>query len=438
MDFGTTNSGIAALNERGVQVARLDPNGANVMRSVFYMRRDGGIAFGSEAIAQYNGQNINRERRMVRKRVGTIEMTFAEIGTLVKDVFVEEDELEPGRLFRSLKSNLATDYTGTTAFGRYYRLEELIALYLRECRERAESTFGQAIHEVVMGRPVHFVDAVTAADDQRAENRLREAAAIAGFESVTFAFEPVAAAYSYTRHVTKPQTILVYDFGGGTLDLTVMKVRPGSAPEILSIGGVGIAGDRFDQAIIDHALLPHFGRGVTWGDQNLPLPNDLIEKVSHWETLAALATIETRSFLHNVQARCSIPARIYALESLIFNFYGFALSETVEQVKRKLSDSYFETLRFTGEDIDLWQLVTRTQFENYARTEWRKIREAVISTVTQSGLQPDQIDAVVRTGGSSSIPFGLKMLGDLFGVEKIVTEDLFAGVTSGLALMAAT
>lgn len=125
-------------------------------------------------------------------------------------------------------------------------LEDLIALYLRRARENAERTLGEPIREVVLGRPVHFVSAETDEDDQRAEDRLRKAAELAGFENISFEFEPVAAARHYARSVREPQTILVYDFGGGTPDLTVMRIEP-QTPSILSIGGVGIAGDRFDQ-----------------------------------------------------------------------------------------------------------------------------------------------------------------------------------------------
>ncbi|MBX3065275.1 MAG: Hsp70 family protein [Anaerolineae bacterium] len=321
-------------------------------------------------------------------------------------------------------------------YGKEYSLEAMIALYLRAARERAEELVGDSIHDVVLGRPVHFVSAETDADDQRAESRLRQAAKLAGFSQVSFEFEPVAAARHYAQSVSKAQNILVYDFGGGTLDLTVMHVEPNKTPDILSIGGVGIAGDRFDQRIVENALLPHFGSTVTWGDKKLPVPRNLVEQVTAWEGLAQLATPETRGFLQRMQADCSAPARLFALESLIFNFYGFALFETVEGSKRRLSTNNFDEIRFTGVDIDLWHLITRTQFEQYAMTEWRLIREAINDTVKRSGLTPERIDAVVRTGGSSSIPFGLEMLTELFGEGKLVVEDLFTGVTAGLAIRA--
>ncbi len=437
MDFGTTNSGIAVFDGQRVHVIPLDPDSSsNVMRSVLYLTRDHEVHVGQNAIQLYNQQNINRERRMVRKTVGHVKMEFADGLKTETDVHILVDEFEPGRLLRSLKSALATGYTGTRMFGREYTLEYLIALYLRTARERASQVLGEDITEVVLGRPVHFVGAETPEDDQRAEDRLHKAAVLAGFKAVSFEFEPVAAAKHYALSLAAPQNVLVYDFGGGTLDITAMRLSPGAQAEVLAIGGVGIAGDRFDQRVVEGCLLPHFGRDVTWGDKKLPVPRTLTEQITAWEGLPALATLEVRSFLHRMQADCSAPARLYALESLIFNFYGFALFENVEGVKRQLSNDPFTAIRFEGTDIDIWQPITRSQFESLTSVEWRQIREAVQDVVKRSGLSLDQIDAVVRTGGSSSIPASLNMLGEMFGAEKLVTEDIFAGVTSGLGITA--
>ena len=356
MDFGTTNSGIAVYDGQRLNVIKLDPEAnGNVMRSVIYLTKAHELHVGEEAIRLYNAQNIDRERKMVNKVVGRVSMTFAEVGTISTFVTISVDELEPGKLMRSMKSVLATPYTSTKLYGHEYSLEDLIALYLRRARENAERTLGEPIREVVLGRPVHFVSAETDEDDQR---------------------------------------------------------------------------------IVENALLPHFGSTLTWGDKKLPVPRSLIEQVTAWEGLAGLANLETRAFLQRMQAECATPARLYALESLIFNFYGFALFEAVEASKRRLSESPFDAVRFVGTDIDIWHMLTRSQFENFAMTEWRKIRQAITETVERSGLAPEQIDAVVRTGGSSSIPFGLTMLGEMFGPDKIVEEDLFTGVTAGLALCA--
>lgn len=437
MDFGTTNSGVAVYDGANVHVIPLDPDSdSRVMRSVLYLTRDGQTHFGQKAIHLYNAQNINRERRMGRRVVGHVVMEHSDGLTIETDVTIAVDEAEPGRLLRSLKSALATPYSGTHLYGRDYKLEELIALYLGEARQRAEAHLGQPVTAVTLGRPVHFVGAETPEDDARAQARLQQAAHLAGFEQVDFEFEPVAAATYYSSHVRRPEVILVFDFGGGTLDITAMHITPGGGAQVIAIGGVGIAGDRFDSRMVEGAVIGHFGAGVTWGDKRLPVPSAFIEPISAWEGLPALATLENRAFLHRMQAKCSAPSRLYALESLIFNFYGFALMESVEGTKRALSDSTFAALHFEGRDIDIWQPITRAQFESFTATEWRQIREAVLDVVARSGLTPAQIDAVVQTGGSSYIPAAQKLLAGLFGEEKLVVEDRFAGVTAGLGICA--
>src|SRR5260370_40544846 len=194
MDFGTTNSGVAVYDGQRVHVLDLDPVAqSSTMRSVIYLTRENELHVGQAAIDRYNAQNINRERRMVRKTVGRIEMTFAEVGKVATDVHVMIDELEPGRLIRSPKSALATPYNGTLIYGKKYTLEELIALYLRAVRERASMLLDQDVTEVVLGRPVHFVSAETDEADQWAQDRRRTAAKLAGYTRNCFQFPPAAA-----------------------------------------------------------------------------------------------------------------------------------------------------------------------------------------------------------------------------------------------------
>jgi hypothetical chaperone protein len=274
LDFGTTNSGAAVFDGRQVHLFPLDPasHDPTVIRSTLYVTRDHQVFIGREAIDAYYRQNVGRPSRMVRQYVGEIEMTFAELPTFVKDVYVLVDELTPGRLLHSLKSELAGSYRGTTVFGRYYELEKLIALYLREIRERVEAETGQSVDGLVLGRPVTFAGSGAEADSQRAERRLRRAAQMAGFREVAFELEPVAAALHYELTAEEPQNILVFDFGGGTLDITVIRIGEPGRRQVFATGGVAIAGDAFDQRIIEGLLLDHFGRSSTWGDGRAPFP----------------------------------------------------------------------------------------------------------------------------------------------------------------------
>ncbi|MDY6875596.1 MAG: Hsp70 family protein [Chloroflexota bacterium] len=446
LDFGTTNSGAAMFDGRNVHVFSPDPTSHDptVIRSTLYVTRDQEVFIGQEAIDTYYRQNVGRPIKMVRQYVGEIELTFAELPTFLQDVYVMVDELTPGRLLHSLKSELSGGYEGTTIFGHYYDLEELIALYLREIRQRVEAETGEGVDGVVLGRPVNFAGGDGEAGNQRAEERLRRAAKEAGFGNIAFELEPVAAALHYELTAEKPQNVVVFDFGGGTLDITVMRIgEPGPAlsraqgqRQIFATGGVGIAGDAFDQRIIERLMLDHFGRGSTWGEEAVPFPSLYTDALIHWQTIPELSRPETLHFLQLAQIAGSHPARVRALESLLVNNYAIRLIDEVERAKVALSTAHFALIRLTGEDIDVWQPIVRFQFEALIAEATRRIETCLLDTVERSGLQISEIDTVVRTGGSAQIPCFIEMLKRIFGPEKVVLSDVFSGVTAGLAISA--
>jgi len=438
LDFGTTNFGAAVFDGRRVRLFPLDPASHDpaVMRSTLYVTRDHHVFIGREAIDTYYRQNVGRPSRMVHQYVGEIEMTFAELPTFIREVYVLVDELTPGRLLHSLKSELTSSYEGTTIFGRYYELEELIAIYLRQIRQRVEAKTGQAVDGVVLGRPVNYAGGSAETDNRRAEQRMRHAAEMAGFRDVTFELEPVAAALHYELTAQKPQNVVVFDFGGGTLDITVMHIGEPGQQQVFATGGVGIAGDAFDQRIIEGLLLDHFGRGSTWGKTPAPFPSQYTDALIHWQTIPDLNRPETLHFLELAQLTGSHPARVRALESLLVNNYATHLIDKVEQAKVALSTTRFALVRLTGQDIDVWQALTRSQFEALIADAARRIEACLLETLARSGLRVDEIDTVVRTGGSAQIPYFIEMIGRIFGPQKIVLSNVFSGVTAGLAIRA--
>jgi hypothetical chaperone protein len=448
IDFGTTNSGAAVFDGERLHSFSLDPTGhePTIIRSTIYVTREHEFFFGREAMETYYLQNVGRPSKMVREYVGEIEMTQSDVGsvkgypmgptTYVRDVFTLVDELTPGRLLRSLKSGLATDYEGTTIFGRYYQLEELIAQYLAEIRERVEAEAEQSVDGIVLGRPVNFVDSTGEQDNQRAVSRLRRAAEAAGFSDITFELEPVAAALHYELTVAEPQNIVVFDLGGGTLDITVMRVGQSGKRHVYATGGVGIAGDIFDRRIIEWRVLDHFGRGSTWGEDAKPFPGRYTDALVDWETVPELNTPETLHFLRVARLSSSRPEALRALESLVVNNYAMRLYDEVERAKIALSSVFFDVIQLTGDGIDLWQPVGRSQFESLIAVDGRRIETCLRNTLGRSGLTVNDIDAVVRTGGSAQIPRFKEMLGRVFSQDKVVLSDVFGGVTAGLAIRA--
>jgi hypothetical chaperone protein len=433
IDFGTSNSGVAVFDGTEVHLLPVDRQNIvpEIVKTIIYITKDHQCFIGQQAVELYYRDNVNRQRRFVKKWVGEIDFVGSEL-EYVRDVFVYVDELKPGRLLQFIKSALRTGtFSGTTVYDRYYTLGDIITLYLRELKQRAESLLGEQLEEVFLGRPVVF--SKDREMDQNSEEILRQTTLEAGFRKVDFEYEPVAAALDYERQLERPQDALIFDFGGGTLDITVMRLGDPKRREVYASGGIGIAGSDFDRTIIEKRMLPHFGLGKVFHSVEIM---ELIKAVADWMALPELSTPQARLTLEGAILNGYAPVQLKALQSLIFNDLSFSFYNEVERSKIGLSDQGAVVINLKDRDIDLWELYTRTQFEKDIKEYQVQIEQVLLDTVIASGLEPEQIEAVVKTGGSSSIPAFNAMLAKIFGEEKIVTSDVFSSVTSGLALRA--
>jgi hypothetical chaperone protein len=434
LDFGTSNSGVAVYDGQRVHLLPVDPHNLmpEIVKTILYITRDDRVYIGQEAVELYYRHNVNRPRRYVKKWAGELEYTGAEM-YYVRDIYVYEDELKPGRLLQYIKTALrAGDYRGTQIFDRYYDLGNLITTYLRAIKGRAEAHLGQPITGVTLGRPVKFSD--DPRKDREAEDTLRAAAHEAGFAQVDFEFEPVAAAMYYETSLDSPQNTLIFDFGGGTLDITIMRLGPLPAHRrVYANAGIGVAGSDFDRAIIQNRLLPHFGKGQS---DFAPEIVELIQAVSDWSALPDWSTPKIQAELERAIRQGTSPARLQSLKSLVFNDLAFSFYNAVESAKIALSSQGAAVIRLQEGDLDLWELYTRYQFEKDIRHYRSQIEDVLLEAVAASGLEPEQIDAVVKTGGSSSIPAFSEMLASIFRPERLTTSDVFNSVTAGLAIKA--
>lgn len=434
LDFGTSNSGVALAHGDRVRVLPLDSGSLapEVVKTILYLTRDNQAYIGQQAVELYYQHNVGRVRRYVKKRVGEVEYRGADM-FYVTDVYAYVDETAPGRLLQYLKTALRTPgYEGTLIFERFYTPAQLAALYLGSLKRRAEEQLGETITGVTLGRPVHF--AADPQHDRRAEDSLRQAALEAGFERVSFEFEPVAAALDYERTLARPETALIFDFGGGTLDITIMRLGNPSRREILASGGVDIAGSDFDRAIIRRRMLPHFGLGRIEGE---PVILELIHSLQDWMALPEQSTPLNRRRLQQAIQAGQSPVQLRALETLIFNDLAFSFYRAVEEAKILLSSQGVSTIRLKEPGIDLWELYTRVQFEQDIHAYVERVRQVVMDTLAQTGLEPGQVDSVVLTGGSSGIPAFRQALGALFGAQKLKSSDAFSSVVAGLGIKAA-
>ena len=291
LDFGTTNSTAAVFDGERLQLIPLDPVSASptVMPSALFIGRGGELLMGQRAIDHYTAANVGREIIYERRAIGSLDLTFASIGTVTRDVYALVDANKPGRLFQSMKTALRdASYTKTDVFGTPWSLEELIATLLREIKRQVEDFTGERITSMTIGRPVHY--APTAAGDSLAIRRMRQACELAGLPEVSFLEEPVAAAHAYTRDMDRLRHVLVFDFGGGTLDVTIMALSPDGRREVKATEGVPIGGDLLDSRVVMGALQPYFGAGARLGPRKLPLPAFLLEHLQSWQEILDLHT----------------------------------------------------------------------------------------------------------------------------------------------------
>ena len=438
LDFGTTNSGIAHYDGRTLQIFPVDRLSADpqTVKSLLYITRDQQSFIGQAAIDLYFAQNLGRPIRLVRKPVGVIENYFAEVGVVVKEVHALIDANMPGRLFQSLKSALPQrTYEGTSVFDKYHTIEELVGLALRRIRYAAEDLCGQPIRQVMLGRPVRFHP--NPERDRLAQDRLQRAAHLAGFEEVNFELEPVAAALHYGLRLDHAENVLVFDFGGGTLDVTVMTLGGRGGHQVLAANGMRIGGDLFDERIVRTRMLRHLGYGSTYGvDKRLPVPVYIFEALSQWQAIPTLFTLPTMRIIQQALATSDQPQGLRALYTLISKNYGFKMFQEVERAKCELSHREESTIRLMDEDIRIAEPLTREQFEAIIAAEVAKAEQCVDQAVSASGLAAEEIEVVLATGGSSAIPLFRRMLGRKFGPGKVREHDLFGGVTQGLAVAA--
>lgn len=433
LDFGTTNSAAAVYDGNNLRTIAVDPANDNpqVMPSLIYIDRRANVTVGTRAAEAYLQAETGRQVRWRLREAGEFEVTVASFDNdpieYTQTMSVMVDVAARGRLLQSIKTGLFNRrYEGTQVFRRYYRLEDLIAIVLRELKQAAEATFEHPCEAVTLGRPVRF--SRNPAADSRAEAVLLKAAYLAGFRDVDFQLEPVGVAHLYHRQAAERQTALVFDFGGGTLDLTIARIGGSEAPRILATGGVLVGGDDLDRAIM-RALLPYFGGGDAGR-----LPAEMGDKLLAWQTMPELSRPRELERIRSL--RGDDPAPMLALETLVTRNVGFKLFKEIERVKKLLSSQTSATLDFEYEDIAIQQTITRRRFESLISAELDMVSEGIEDVLREADLRPADIDIVLRTGGSSLVPAFYDLLTATFDAGRVQAVDPLVSVVGGFAVAA--
>lgn len=413
VDFGTTNSALSIYRDGSIEVVNIDELGANpsLMRSVLYFNEDECIFAGQEAIHNYVSEGA------------------------------------AGRFMQSIKNFLPNrSFEGTEVFGKKYGIEDLVAIILRKIKAKGEALVGRPVDSVVLGRPVLFSE--DPGKDALAQSRLEKAARKAGFREIYFQFEPVAAALSYEESLPAgaEKLVLIGDFGGGTSDFTVIRVKGGAfdrsdrRSDVLSIGGVYTAGDKFDSQIMWEKIAKYFGRGVKYkgmGKEELfDIPHSIIYTLCQWHRIPLLRARKTREQIRLIRNAATDRAAIENLEHLISDNYGFFLFRCIEKAKCELSQLDRSLVRFKERELSIAEEITRAEFEAINAANVAQIAGCIDEVINRSGVAHAGIDTVFLTGGTSRIPFIRHLFEERFGAQKLEQRDAFTSVVHGLGASA--
>jgi hypothetical chaperone protein len=419
LDFGTTNSAVSILDDDGT--ARL-------------------ARFESQAGWRTTSPSVLYFEPPPKRTPGNGR---AHAGHHAIGAYLQADT--KGRFIQSLKSYLADPgFDGTVIGRRKHSLEELIALIAGSLRQDAVAALGPLPTRIVAGRPVTFALATTDQDNSFALDRLRLALGSAGFDDVTFEYEPVAAAHAYEQRISQDEIVLVADFGGGTSDFTLIEVGPGPRArrnrEVIGTSGVALAGDAFDRQIVRHVVAPHLGAGAHYTSslgKTLPVPAWPYAHLERWHHLSFLRSPDTIEMLERIAGTAEPAGRVEGLIELIEEDLGFELHRAVQATKQALSRDEVTRFEFRVGGTTISRDVTRAEFTSWIGEDLEAIAASVDSLMRASTIRASRVDRVFLTGGSSFVPAVRQLFLDRFGAERVTGGDELTSVATGLALSAA-
>lgn len=371
IDLGTTNS-VVAVMEGGEPTVITNSEGGRTTPSVVAFTKDGSRLVGQVA-----------KRQAVTNPENTVYSIKRFMGRRYNEV-TEEIKQVPYKVQSASNGDVRI-----LAGGKEWSPPEISAIILQKMKQSAEDYLGQKVEKAVITVPAYFNDSQRQAT--------KDAGKIAGLEVMRIVNEPTAAALAYGLDKKKDETIAVFDFGGGTFDISILEVGEGVVEVKSTNGDTHLGGDDIDERLIEW-IIEEFKR-----DQGIDLSHDKM-----------------------------------ALQRL---------KEAAEKAKIELS-STMETeinLPFVTADQSgpkhLAMKLTRAKFEQLAEPILHRLRSPVEQALKDAGLDSKKIDEVVLVGGSTRIPKVQQMVRDMFGKEpnKSVNPDevvavgaaVQAGVLSG-------
>lgn len=362
IDLGTTNSLAAVVGKDGPRILT-DADGEALIPSVVSFLDEGKRKVGAEARAMA----ITNPRR-------TVHSVKRLMGRSVDDVSAEADRLAY-RVTRDEQSSLAK----VEIDGRLFTPQEISAMILGKVREVAEHALGTRVEKAVITVPAYF--------DDSQRQATRDAARIAGLQALRIVNEPTAAALAYGLDTSKEGTVVVYDLGGGTFDVSVLKITQGVYKVAATAGDTHLGGDDFDHAIMDRILA-----------------------------------------LVSERAGVDLSVQPQALQQIRLSAEG---------LKKQLSENELARLEIeVGEGDPLVYELSRADFEALIRDDVQRTLDCCRAALHDAGVENAAVDEVVMVGGSTRIPLVRRLVEETFGRKPHIELDPDRVVALGAAIQA--
>ncbi|MGN6190006.1 MAG: Hsp70 family protein [Conexibacter sp.] len=348
IDLGTTYSVVSFTDDSGMSTVITDEDGARTIPSVVHFRQDGDIVVGRHA-KEYAKVEPQRVARVFKRGMG-------------RRTYLPNDE------------PFLVD-------GKTWTPEELSSIVLKKLAGMAERHFGEPARRAVVTVPHYFGDPERAATTSAGE--------LAGLEVLQIVNEPTAAAIAHgIDTVAEPGTLLVFDLGGGTFDVTIMRYGDGGEMQVISSSGDRqLGGTDFDDAILERMI------AVAQSERGVDLTSE------PW----MLADATGRA----------------------------------EEMKIELSTSRTSTRSLSVGGPSLLFELTREELEQLIAPQVELVEDAVMLAFDKIELEPTAIDRVLMVGGSSRIPLFQQLVERITGVAPQLTRNLDEDVARGAGMLGA-
>jgi Fe-S protein assembly chaperone HscA len=367
IDLGTTNSLVAYVDDRtGLPVVIPDQDGRRLLPSV--------VAFTPAGILVGEGAR----RQLARRPADTVYSVKRLMGRGWEDV---KDELR----YLPFRVLPAEGVVKLAVGGREVTPPEVSAVVLRALKERAEAHFGEPVERAVVTVPAYFNDSQRQAT--------KDAGRVAGLDVVRIVNEPTAASLAYGLHRLGQGVVAVYDLGGGTFDISILRVRDGIFEVLATNGDTHLGGDDFDRVL------------MLW-------------------------------LLEDVQARHHVELERGCVELARDNEVLQELRLAAEAAKIRLSGAERTTLTLPFADFTYHRTITRAEVERLIEPLVNKTLGPCRQALADAGLSPADIDQVVLVGGSTRVPLVRRRVQELFGKTPHSQLDPDEVVALGAAVQA--